>query len=61
MDANFFQTASKQTSVRKRKANKARFCVKGHILSLLGKRGVMRVNKFSYVVLSGLTWQVKNT
>ena len=27
-----------------------------YILSLLGKRGVMRVNKISYVVLSGLTW-----
>ena len=26
-----------------------------YILSLLGKRGVMRVNKISYVVLSGLT------
>ena len=27
-----------------------------YILSLVGKRGVMRVNKISYVVLSGLTW-----
>ena len=26
-----------------------------YISSLLGKRGVMRVNKISYVVLSGLT------
>ena len=31
-----------------------------YILSLLGKRGVMQVNKISYVVLSGLTQEVKN-
>ena len=28
--SNGFQTASKRNFVRKRKANKARFCVKGH-------------------------------
>ena len=44
--SNGFQTASKRNFVRKRKANKARFCVKGHQLFIPSTLSV-RKNSFA--------------